>query len=266
MKSGLNTGMGTPATERLSVVNITETLETNTGITDLLLPGEFEAVHYYPDKTFEATTAYVSDTELAAMGLAVANSGDALVSGNPPVGAVLVVPDPQKPGQFREIGGGANDKTEKDINSGHAEIRAWEDAKAAGYVDDKLDKSVVVETVPPCSSCAPRLAEARIMKVVIAATRREGWDASGGHTMRQRDLNMHGLFIDGYTDTIVVRVPGREAVLAKYAMWATQHGYKNAPDISKIPQLPLLEDLMLSEDEAVALRTHVPDKDSRPNR
>lgn len=262
--------MGTPEAERLTVASATGALETNTGTSELVqpemfVPGAFEAVHYYPDKSYESTTVYVSATELAAMGLAIANSGDALASGNPPVGAVLLVPDPKNPGEWLDVGGGASDKTEKDINGGHAEIRAWERAKHEGIIEDRLDESIVVETVPPCTSCAPRLAEARAMKILVAATRREGWDASGGHTMRQRDHNMHGLFIDGYTDTIVVRVPGREAVLAKYFVWAAQHGYENAPDISEIPRLPLLDDLMLSEEESIALRAHVPDKDSIPN-
>ncbi|HVX58462.1 MAG TPA: hypothetical protein VG964_01870 [Candidatus Saccharimonadales bacterium] len=255
MNSQLNQVMGTPSMERQFSLETAGSSDSNIGQTDLP-PEGFEAVHYYPDGTFEEKTVFLSGLEIATLAVALEHANNALESGNPPVGAVLLTPDPENPGAWLDFGGSATDKTEKDIIGGHAEVKAWHNATQAGVVGDLLDDSVVVETVPPCSSCGPRLAEGKVMKIIVSATRREGWDASGGNTMRQRQYNVHHMLQDGHTDTVIVRGPGREAVLAKYTMWAEMHGFKNAPDISKVAELPLLEDLMISPQKAHAIKAH----------
>lgn len=255
MNSQLNQVMRTPAAERQPPVEGVGTSGINIGEINPSVEG-FEAVHYYPDGTFEEETVFLSGLEIATLVVATEHATDALESGNPPVGAVLLIPDPENPGSWVDFGGGASDKTEKDINGGHAEIKSWRNAHQAGVVGDMLSACVSVQTVPPCSSCGPRLAEAKIKKIVISATRREGWDASGGNTMRQRRYNLHHMLEDGHTDTVVVRGPGREEVLAKYTMWASLHGFDNAPNVSDVRELSLLEDLMVTPERAHEIKAH----------
>jgi tRNA(Arg) A34 adenosine deaminase TadA len=257
MSLDLNKHMETPMGKRPSLAEAEGAPDIDIGIDEIdSTPQEFEAVHYYPDGSFEEERVFLSGLEIASVAVALEHANHALESGNPPVGALLLIPDPENRGSWLDFGGSAADKTEKDIIDGHAEIRAWRHAQKAGAVGSLLDQTVAIETVPPCSSCGPRLAEGRINKIVVSATRREGWDASGGHTMRQRQYNMHHMFTDGHTDTVVVRGPGREAVLAKYTMWAGLHGFDNAPAVSEIPQLSLLEDLMITPQRAHAIKSH----------
>lgn len=245
------------------MTNMTETLGANTGVSELL-PGEFEAVHYYPDGTYESTSTVVSQTELAAMGMALSWADEAMATDNPPIGAVLLsLPeDPQKQAKKGEWGAPTSDISDKTINN-HAEPKAW--ARAKDVVGRDLSECTLVTTAALCSSCAPLFAEGKIDRVIFAASRREAWDASGGHLMRPRKRNMHDLFEDGETDTLVVGGIEREAALAKYALWAIQHGYKNAPPTRKIPLLSLVDELTVTKSRAIDLRTHIPDKDSNPN-
>ena len=111
------------------------------------------------------------------MRLAMAEAAIAAdVSGDVPVGAVLVAPD----GQIVALG-----RNEREVNhdpSAHAEIVAMRKA-AAERADWRLEDLTLVVTLEPCVMCAGAIVAARIPRVVFGA-----WDERVGASGSLYDL------------------------------------------------------------------------------
>jgi tRNA(Arg) A34 adenosine deaminase TadA len=246
MKSQLNNDMGTPPVERQPAVHPVDGPDTNTDPATMPLE-EFAAVQYHADGSFEVTATHLSNAELQAMDTALRRADDALASGNPPVGAVLL---------DRERGLGweaaTSDKTEGHLTTGHAEIVAYNMAQPT--VKDELGECTLVTTCQLCSSCAPHFAEGKIGRIVYAASRREVWQATGGQRMRQRYLNMHHALNDGETETTVVGGVQRTEALGKFTFWAARQDVADLPDAQRIQKLTLLDEMLMTPQRAFALQ------------
>jgi tRNA(adenine34) deaminase len=117
------------------------------------------------------------------MRLAMAEAAIAVdVSGDVPVGAVLVAPD----GQIVALG--RNEREANHDPSAHAEIVAIRKA-AAERADWRLEDLTMVVTLEPCVMCAGAIVAARIPRVVFGA-----WDervgASGSLYDHLRDARL----------------------------------------------------------------------------
>ena len=105
-----------------------------------------------------------------AMKLALAEAAVAVdVSGDVPVGAVLLGPD----GEVVALGRNEREASQKDP-SAHAEIVALRKA-ASDRADWRLDDCTLVVTLEPCVMCAGAIVAARIPRVVFGA-----WDERVG--------------------------------------------------------------------------------------
>ena len=102
------------------------------------------------------------------MGEALAEARGCSVSGDVPVGAVVV----DATGAI--IGRGRNRREQRSDPSAHAEVEALR-AAAAESGSWRLPGATVVVTLEPCVMCAGALADARVARVVFGA-----WDARAG--------------------------------------------------------------------------------------
>jgi len=102
------------------------------------------------------------------MDKAITLAEKALVTGDVPVGALIVNSD----GEL--IGSGANEREANNDPTAHAEIVAIRNA--AGYLQNsRLDGCTLVVTLEPCAMCAGAIAQARISNLIFGA-----WDEKAG--------------------------------------------------------------------------------------
>jgi tRNA(adenine34) deaminase len=109
----------------------------------------------------------MSGTDIGYMRLALEQARRAEVSGEVPVGAVLVLED-------RIIATGANSPIGRCDPTAHAEIEALR-AGALELGNYRLSGSVLYVTLEPCLMCAAALVQARVARVVFGA-----WDVQFG--------------------------------------------------------------------------------------
>jgi len=102
------------------------------------------------------------------MVLALELARGALVTGDVPVGALVINPDGELVGTGKNLREFDNDPT------AHAEIVALREA-AVGAGNWRLDGHTLVVTLEPCAMCAGAIAQARISTLVFGA-----WDAKAG--------------------------------------------------------------------------------------
>jgi tRNA(adenine34) deaminase len=123
----------------------------------------------------------LSDEEL--VGLALARSQFATLTGDVPVGAVVVGPGGDV------IGEGCNAREAWNDPTAHAELLAIRQASAA-LGTWRLDGCTLAVTLEPCTMCAGALVLARVPRLVFGA-----WDPKAGATgsvfdvVRDRRLN-----------------------------------------------------------------------------
>jgi tRNA(Arg) A34 adenosine deaminase TadA len=109
----------------------------------------------------------MSGTDIGYMRLALEQARRAELSGEVPVGAVLVLED-------RIIATGANSPIGRCDPTAHAEIEALR-AGALALGNYRLSGSVLYVTLEPCLMCAAALVQARVARVVFGA-----WDVQFG--------------------------------------------------------------------------------------
>ena len=100
--------------------------------------------------------------DAAAMREALAEAQLALVTGDVPVGAVVVGPGGDVVGRGRNAREATGDPT------AHAEILALRDA-AAAHGSWRLDEYVLAVTLEPCAMCAGAAINARVATIVFGA-------------------------------------------------------------------------------------------------
>ena len=98
--------------------------------------------------------------------IAIANS--ASVSGDVPVGAIVI----NKDGVV--IGKGANEREANNDPTAHAEIVAIRNA-ASRLQNSRLDGCTLIVTLEPCAMCAGAIAQSRISRLIFGA-----WDEKAG--------------------------------------------------------------------------------------
>ena len=98
--------------------------------------------------------------------IAIANS--ASVSGDVPVGAIVI----NKDGVV--IGKGANEREANNDPTAHAEIVAIRNA-ASRLQNSRLDGCTLIVTLEPCAMCAGAIAQSRIARLIFGA-----WDEKAG--------------------------------------------------------------------------------------
>ncbi len=117
------------------------------------------------------------------MGLALDAARPALLTGDVPVGAVVLGADGV------ELGRGCNEREASGDPCAHAEVLALRRA-AAAVGSWRLDGCTLVVTLEPCTMCAGALVLARVSRLVFGA-----WDAKAGavgslwDVVRDRRLN-----------------------------------------------------------------------------
>ncbi len=104
----------------------------------------------------------LSPDEATWMAAALREAHRAEAEGEVPVGAVVVL-------DGRIIGAGHNTTEGNDDPSGHAEINALRAAGEA-FGDWRLEQSILVVTLEPCTMCMGAIALARVQRVVYGAT------------------------------------------------------------------------------------------------
>jgi tRNA(adenine34) deaminase len=130
-----------------------------------------------------ASAAPVSEVELAAMRIAIAEARYAADVGDVPVGAVLLDPSGSV------IATGRNARESDSDPTAHAEIVALRRAGAV-LSDWQLDECTLVVTLEPCTMCAGAIVLARVARLVFGA-----WDPKAGavgslwDVVRDRRLN-----------------------------------------------------------------------------
>lgn len=93
------------------------------------------------------------------MGMAIRQAKKALVSGDVPIGCIIVY-------QNQIIARGYNKRNRKKTTLAHAELDAI--AKASKVLGDwRLEECTMYVTLEPCQMCAGAIVQARIPKVVI---------------------------------------------------------------------------------------------------
>ncbi|GLY33615.1 tRNA-specific adenosine deaminase [Kineosporia sp. NBRC 101731] len=112
----------------------------------------------------------------AWMGLALEEAALAPVTGDVPVGAVVV----DRAG--RVVGRGRNEREAAQDPTAHAELLALRQA-AAATGSWRLDGATLVVTLEPCAMCAGAIVLARVSRVVLGA-----WDPKAGATGSTRDI------------------------------------------------------------------------------
>lgn len=111
-----------------------------------------------------------------AMGEALDEAALALVTGDVPVGAVVVGPD------GAVVGRGHNVREASGDPAGHAEVVALR-AAAAALGRWRLDDCTLVVTLEPCLMCAGATVLARVPRLVLGA-----WDPKAGACGSQWDV------------------------------------------------------------------------------
>jgi tRNA(adenine34) deaminase len=102
------------------------------------------------------------------MDKAIAFAKTALVTGDVPVGAIIINND----GNL--IGSGTNEREADNDPTAHAEIVAIR--KAASHLQNsRLDGCTLVVTLEPCAMCAGAIAQSRISNLIFGA-----WDEKAG--------------------------------------------------------------------------------------
>ncbi len=110
------------------------------------------------------------------MGLALEEAALAPVTGDVPVGAVLV----DRVGAV--IGRGRNEREAAQDPTAHAELLALRRA-AATAGSWRLDGATLVVTLEPCAMCAGAIVLARVSRVILGA-----WDPKAGAAGSTRDI------------------------------------------------------------------------------
>jgi len=118
----------------------------------------------------------VHDADDQAMGVALDEARLALVTGDVPVGAVVVGPD------GAVVGRGHNVREADADPTGHAEVQALR-AAAATLGRWRLDDCTLVVTLEPCLMCAGATVLARVPRLVLGA-----WDPKAGACGSQWDV------------------------------------------------------------------------------
>lgn len=109
-----------------------------------------------------------TDHEMAAMGVALDEARAALLTGDVPVGAVVLGPDGDV------LGLGRNAREADGDPTAHAEVRALRQAAATAGTW-RLDGCTLVVTLEPCLMCAGAMVLARVPRLVLGA-----WDPKAG--------------------------------------------------------------------------------------
>jgi tRNA(adenine34) deaminase len=120
--------------------------------------------------------APAGDADLWAMAAALDEARAALVTGDVPVGAVVVGPEGTLVGHGRNVREADGDPT------GHAEVRALR-AAAERLGRWRLDDCTLVVTLEPCLMCAGATVLARVPRLVLGA-----WDPKAGACGSQWDV------------------------------------------------------------------------------
>lgn len=125
------------------------------------------------------------------MGLALDEARAAMLTGDVPVGAIVVAADGQVVGRGRNIREALHDPT------GHAEVVALR-AAAAALGRWRLDDCALVVTLEPCTMCAGAIVQARIKTLVFGAyDEKAGAVGSLWDVVRDRRLNHRPEVIGG---------------------------------------------------------------------
>lgn len=117
------------------------------------------------------------------MGLALVEARSALVTGDVPIGAVVLGPDGDV------LGLGRNEREAHGDPTAHAEVVAIREA-AQKLGSWRLERCTLVVTLEPCTMCAGAIVLARVPRVVFGA-----WDEKAGaagsvfDVLRERRLN-----------------------------------------------------------------------------
>ena len=111
-----------------------------------------------------------------AMGIALDEARRSVLTGDVPVGAVVVAPG------AHVVGWGHNTREDEQDPTAHAEVVALRDA-AANLGRWRLDDCTLVVTLEPCLMCAGAAILARVPRVVFGA-----WDPKAGAVGSQWDV------------------------------------------------------------------------------
>lgn len=103
-----------------------------------------------------------SESDLAAMGVALELAAECFAHGDVPVGAVVV------DAAGAVIGRGRNQREELGDPTAHAEVVALRSA-AAALGSWRLDDCTLVVTLEPCTMCAGAIVNSRIGRLVFGA-------------------------------------------------------------------------------------------------
>lgn len=118
----------------------------------------------------------VQPVDAWAMGIALDEARRAVLTGDVPVGAVVVAPG------AHVVGWGHNTREDEQDPTAHAEVVALRDA-AANLGRWRLDDCTLVVTLEPCLMCAGAAILARVPRVVFGA-----WDPKAGAVGSQWDV------------------------------------------------------------------------------
>lgn len=155
---------------------------------------EIKATHYLPEAAPTEISPVISELEANAMRIALSEAGEALIDGNPPIGAVII-----NNASGALWAAKTADKTNRHL-ADHAEMRVYDLAQPT--VGDELQDTTLVSTAQLCATCSPFYAGGKIGRVILGAKREDIYPLAG--IMRSRSINMPELFEDGNTDTVVV--------------------------------------------------------------
>jgi tRNA(adenine34) deaminase len=121
-------------------------------------------------------TAVPATPEDTWMSIALEEARACLVTGDVPVGAVVIDPD------GAQLGHGRNARQARQDPTAHAEVLAIRDAAAAAGTW-RLEGCTLVVTLEPCVMCAGALVLARLARLVFGA-----WDPKAGAAGSTRDV------------------------------------------------------------------------------
>ena len=110
----------------------------------------------------------VQPVDAWAMGIALDEARRAVLTGDVPVGAVVVAPG------AHVVGWGHNTREDDQDPTAHAEVVALRDA-AANLGRWRLDDCTLVVTLEPCVMCAGAVLQSRVSRLVFGA-----WDEKAG--------------------------------------------------------------------------------------
>ncbi len=118
----------------------------------------------------------VRQVDAWAMGVALDEARRALLTGDVPVGAVVVAPG------AHVVGWGHNAREDETDPTAHAEVVALRDA-ASNLGRWRLDDCTLVVTLEPCLMCAGAVILSRVGRLVFGA-----WDPKAGAVGSQWDV------------------------------------------------------------------------------